>query len=127
MVGQAQTPASNSEPLLALRGLTRRFGGLTAVDAIDLDLAKGDLVSIIGPNGAGKTTLFNLVTGLDRPDAGEVRLDGRPITGFSPEKLAGLGFARTFQLGRVFGNLSVIENVLIGAHTGYAPSGRRRH
>jgi branched-chain amino acid transport system ATP-binding protein len=103
-------------PLLSLRGLTRHFGGLTAVDAIDLDLAKGELVSIIGPNGAGKTTLFNLVTGLDRPDSGEVRLDGREITGFSPERLAGDGIARTFQLGRVFGNLSVMENVLIGAH-----------
>ena len=103
--------------LLSLRGLTRRFGGLTAVDGIDLDLANGDLVSIIGPNGAGKTTLFNLVAGLDRPDAGEVHLDGRIITGFSPETLAGLGVARTFQLGRVFGNLSVMDNVLIGAHT----------
>jgi branched-chain amino acid transport system ATP-binding protein len=103
--------------LLSLLGLTRRFGGLTAVDGIDLDLAKGRLVSIIGPNGAGKTTLFNLVTGLDRPDAGEVRLDGAAITGFSPERLAGKGIARTFQLGRVFGNLSVMENVLIGAHT----------
>jgi branched-chain amino acid transport system ATP-binding protein len=103
--------------LLSLRGLTRRFGGLTAVDSIDLDLAKGDLVSIIGPNGAGKTTLFNLVTGLDRPDAGEVRLDGQAVTGHSPEKMAANGLARTFQLGRVFGNLSVMENVLIGAHT----------
>jgi len=103
--------------LLSLRGLTRRFGGLTAVDDIDLDLAKGELVSIIGPNGAGKTTLFNLVTGLDRPDGGDVRLDGQVITSFSPEKLAGHGIARTFQLGRVFGNLSVMENVLIGAHT----------
>jgi branched-chain amino acid transport system ATP-binding protein len=103
--------------LLSLRGLTRRFGGLTAVDSIDLDLAKGDLVSIIGPNGAGKTTLFNLVTGLDRPDAGEVRLDGQAVTGHSPEKMAASGLARTFQLGRVFGNLSVMENVLIGAHT----------
>jgi len=103
--------------LLSLRGLTRRFGGLTAVDNIDLDLAKGDLVSIIGPNGAGKTTLFNLVTGLDRPDAGEVRLDGQIVTGHSPEKMAANGLARTFQLGRVFGNLSVMENVLIGAHT----------
>jgi len=103
--------------LLSLRGLTRRFGGLTAVDGIDLDLAKGDLVSIIGPNGAGKTTLFNLVTGLDRPDAGEVRLDGQVVTGHSPEKMAASGLARTFQLGRVFGNLSVMENVLIGAHT----------
>jgi branched-chain amino acid transport system ATP-binding protein len=104
-------------PLLSLRGLTRRFGGLTAVDGIDLDLAKGGLVSIIGPNGAGKTTLFNLVTGLDRPDAGEVRFEGQDITGLSPERLAGRGIARTFQLGRVFGNLSVRDNVLIGAHT----------
>ena len=103
--------------MLSLRGLTRRFGGLTAVDAIDLDLARGELVSIIGPNGAGKTTLFNLVTGLDRPDAGEVRFEGQDVTGFSPERLAGEGIARTFQLGRVFGNLSVMDNVLIGAHT----------
>ncbi|MGL9621777.1 ABC transporter ATP-binding protein [Bradyrhizobium sp. U531] len=103
--------------MLSLRGLTRRFGGLTAVDAIDLDLAKGELVSIIGPNGAGKTTLFNLVTGLDRPDAGTVRFEGQDITGLSPERLAGEGIARTFQLGRVFGNLSVMDNVLIGAHT----------
>jgi branched-chain amino acid transport system ATP-binding protein len=102
--------------LLSLRGVTRTFGGLTAVDHIDLDLGQGELVSIIGPNGAGKTTLFNLVTGLDRPDAGEVRLGGQVITGFAPEKLANLGVARTFQLGRVFGNLSVMDNVLIGAH-----------
>jgi branched-chain amino acid transport system ATP-binding protein len=102
--------------LLSLRGVTRTFGGLTAVDHIDLDLGQGELVSIIGPNGAGKTTLFNLVTGLDRPDGGEVRLGGQVITGFAPEKLANYGVARTFQLGRVFGNLSVMDNVLIGAH-----------
>ncbi|WP_194404198.1 ABC transporter ATP-binding protein [Bradyrhizobium sp. CCBAU 53351] len=109
--------AEQHVPMLSLRGLTRRFGGLTAVDAIDLDLAKGELVSIIGPNGAGKTTLFNLVTGLDRPDAGTVHFEGRDITGLSPERLAAEGIARTFQLGRVFGNLSVMDNVLIGAHT----------
>ncbi|QOG21947.1 ATP-binding cassette domain-containing protein [Bradyrhizobium sp. SEMIA] len=106
-----------AEPMLSLRGLTRRFGGLTAVDAIDLDLARGELISIIGPNGAGKTTLFNLVTGLDRPDAGTVHFEGQDITGLSPERLAAEGIARTFQLGRVFGNLSVMDNVLIGAHT----------
>ncbi|MCA1505195.1 MULTISPECIES: ABC transporter ATP-binding protein [Bradyrhizobium] len=103
--------------MLSLRGLTRRFGGLTAVDAIDLDLARGELISIIGPNGAGKTTLFNLVTGLDRPDAGTVSFEGQDITGLPPERLAAEGIARTFQLGRVFGNLSVMDNVLIGAHT----------
>jgi branched-chain amino acid transport system ATP-binding protein len=117
MAEEINAPVASHASLLSLRGLTRRFGGLTAVDGIDLDLAKGELVSIIGPNGAGKTTLFNLVTGLDRPDGGEVRLDGKAITGFSPERLAGSGIARTFQLGRVFGNLSVMENVLIGAHT----------
>ena len=116
MAEPIKAPDASPASLLQLRGLTRRFGGLTAVDSIDLDLKSGELVSIIGPNGAGKTTLFNLVTGLDRPDAGEVRLDGQRITGFSPEKLAGQGIARTFQLGRVFANLSVIDNVLIGAH-----------
>ena len=95
----ASAPAA---PALSVRGLTRRFGGLTAVNAVDLDLVQGELVSIIGPNGAGKTTLFNLVTGLDAADAGEVLLSGQAITGFSPERLAGLGVARTFQLGRVF-------------------------
>ncbi|MBR0786392.1 ABC transporter ATP-binding protein [Bradyrhizobium iriomotense] len=109
--------AEQLHAMLSLRGLTRRFGGLTAVDAIDLDLARGELISIIGPNGAGKTTLFNLVTGLDRPDAGTVRFEGQDITGLSPERLAAEGIARTFQLGRVFGNLSVMDNVLIGAHT----------
>jgi len=121
MAGPIEASASASgaaDPaFLSLRGLTRRFGGLTAVDAIDLDLGEGELVSIIGPNGAGKTTLFNLVTGLDRPDGGEVRLDREVITGLSPETLASRGIARTFQLGRVFGNLSVMDNVLIGAHT----------
>jgi branched-chain amino acid transport system ATP-binding protein len=102
--------------LLEIRGLTRRFGGLTAVNAVDLDLAEGELVSIIGPNGAGKTTLFNLMTGLDDPDAGTVKLDGNDITRLSSDKLAALGIARTFQHGRVFANLSVLDNVLVGAH-----------
>jgi branched-chain amino acid transport system ATP-binding protein len=115
--GSASESGAADPAFLSLRGLTRRFGGLTAVDAIDLDLGEGELVSIIGPNGAGKTTLFNLVTGLDRPDAGEVCLGGQAITGLAPETLARKGIARTFQLGRVFGNLSVRDNVLIGAHT----------
>jgi branched-chain amino acid transport system ATP-binding protein len=104
-------------PILQFEGLTRRFGGVTAVDALALSVAEGELVSIIGPNGAGKTTMFNLVTGLDKPDAGTVTFAGRDITGFPAEQLATLGFARTFQHGRVFGNLSVLDNVLVGAHT----------
>jgi branched-chain amino acid transport system ATP-binding protein len=102
--------------MLEIRGLTRRFGGLTAVDAVDLDVAEHEFVSIIGPNGAGKTTLFNLATGLDEADAGTVRLEGRDVSGCSPEKLAALGVARTFQHGRVFANLSVLDNILVGAH-----------
>jgi branched-chain amino acid transport system ATP-binding protein len=104
-------------PILQLEGLTRRFGGVTAVDALALSVAEGELVSIIGPNGAGKTTMFNLVTGLDAPDAGIVTFADRNVTSVPAEQLATLGFARTFQHGRVFGNLSVLDNVLVGAHT----------
>ncbi|QOF78669.1 ABC transporter ATP-binding protein [Variovorax sp. 38R] len=104
-------------PLLEVRGLVRRFGGLTAVNAVDLQVGEGELLSVIGPNGAGKTTLFNLVTGLDKPDAGQVRFDGHDITGLPAQQLAQRGLARTFQHGRVFANLSVLDNVLVGAHT----------
>ena len=104
-------------PLLEIRGLSRSFGGVTAVQSLDLHVMPGELVSIIGPNGAGKTTTFNLISGLDRPDAGEIRLGQRALAGLSPEAIAALGVARTFQHGRVFANLSVLDNVLIGAHT----------
>jgi branched-chain amino acid transport system ATP-binding protein len=103
--------------LLDIHGLTRHFGGVTAVNDLSLQVDAGELVSVIGPNGAGKTTLFNLVTGLDAPDGGSVRFAGRDITGLAAETLAGLGLARTFQHGRVFGNLSVLDNVLVGSHT----------
>ncbi|MDR6859899.1 ABC transporter ATP-binding protein [Variovorax guangxiensis] len=103
--------------LLEVAGLTRRFGGLTAVDAVDLRVGEGELVSVIGPNGAGKTTLFNLVTGLDQPDGGLVRFVDEDITGWPAQRLAARGIARTFQHGRVFANLTVLDNVLVGAHT----------
>ncbi|PLC04761.1 ABC transporter ATP-binding protein [Variovorax sp. RO1] len=103
--------------LLEIHGLVRRFGGLTAVNAVDLQVGEGELLSVIGPNGAGKTTLFNLVTGLDKPDAGQVRFDGHDITGLPAQQLAQRGLARTFQHGRVFANPSVLDNVLVGAHT----------
>jgi len=103
--------------LLEVSGLTRRFGGLKAVNGVDLTLDEGELVSVIGPNGAGKTTLFNLVTGLDQPDEGKVRFAGEDITGWPAQKLAARGLARTFQHGRVFANLTVLDNVLLGAHT----------
>jgi branched-chain amino acid transport system ATP-binding protein len=104
-------------PLLQIRGLTRRFGGVVAVDTLDLEVFEGELVSLIGPNGAGKTTTFNLISGLDRADGGEALFAGRRIEKRSPEAIAALGIARTFQHGRVFANLSVLENVLIGSHT----------
>ena len=103
-------------PLLVISGLTRRFGGLTAVKPLDLELREGELLSVIGPNGAGKTTLFNLITGLDTPDGGRVTLAGRDITGMKPDRVSGLGLARTFQHGRVFANLPVRDNIMIGGH-----------
>ena len=103
-------------PLLEVRSLTRRFGGLTAVSGLDLAVAEGEFVSVIGPNGAGKTTAFNLISGLDKPDEGTIRFDGRDIAGRPPEAIARAGLVRTFQHGRVFANLSVADNVLVGAH-----------
>jgi branched-chain amino acid transport system ATP-binding protein len=102
--------------LLEIKGLTRRFGGVTAVKGLDLCVEAGELVGVIGPNGAGKTTSFNLISGLDRADAGSILFDGRAIERLRPEAIAGLGLARTFQHGRVFANLSVEDNVLMGAH-----------
>ena len=102
--------------LLEARGVTRRFGGITAVDQVNLHVAEGEFLSVIGPNGAGKTTLFNLVSGQDRMDTGSVTLDGRDITNLSPHRMAEIGVARTFQHGRVFGNLTVMDNVLLGCH-----------
>jgi branched-chain amino acid transport system ATP-binding protein len=102
---------------LEIRALTRRFGGVAAVRSLDLTVDEGEFVSLIGPNGAGKTTTFNMVSGLDRPDEGEILFEGRPIQRLPPEAIAALGIARTFQHGRVFANLSVEDNVLIGAHT----------
>jgi branched-chain amino acid transport system ATP-binding protein len=103
--------------LLEVTGIVRTFGGLTAVDHVDLRVGEGELLSVIGPNGAGKTTLFNLITGVDAPDSGSIRFAGQEIAGLPPERLAELGMARTFQHGRVFANLSVLDNVLVGAHT----------
>src|ERR1700728_3002131 len=96
---------------LEIRGLTRRFGGFAAVKSLDLAVDDGELVSLIGPNGAGKTTTFNMISGLDRPDEGEILFAGRPIQGLSLEAIAERGLARTFQHGRVFANLSVEDNV----------------
>ncbi|WP_043284551.1 ABC transporter ATP-binding protein [Paraburkholderia oxyphila] len=109
--------AAPRDVLFDVRGVTRRFDGLTAVGGVSFSITRGECVSVIGPNGAGKSTLFNLLAGADMPDEGVVRFDGEDVTGYAPEQLAARGVARTFQHGRVFGNLSVLENVLIGAHS----------
>lgn len=103
-------------PLLEARQLTMRFGGLTAVKQVDFTLEKGVIASLIGPNGAGKTTFFNMLTGIYKPTSGHLRLEGKEITGASPDKLTGLGIARTFQNIRLFNNMTVLENVLVGRH-----------
>jgi branched-chain amino acid transport system ATP-binding protein len=105
-------------PLLEVRNLVKHFGGVSAVDDVSFDVYPGQVVSIIGPNGSGKTTIFNLVSGQLRADAGTVVLDGRPLGALTPDRIAARGLARTFQNGRVFGNMTVEENLLVGLHTG---------
>ncbi|WP_332767876.1 branched-chain amino acid ABC transporter ATP-binding protein/permease [Phenylobacterium sp.] len=105
-----------SVPILETRALVKRFGGVTAVKALNLAMFPGQIVAIIGPNGSGKSTLFNLITGVDRPDDGRILFMGQDITGLPPHRIAERGIARTFQNLRVFSDLNVMENVLVGAH-----------
>jgi len=102
--------------LLSVKGLTKSFGGLMAVNDVSLDLAEGSIMGLIGPNGAGKTTVFNLITGIYRPDQGEILFKDMPIMGVPTHRIVSLGIARTFQTIRLFQNLSVLENVLSGRH-----------
>jgi len=98
--------------LLELRQIDKSFGGLRVIADLDLIVKEHEIVSVIGPNGAGKTTLFNLITGIYRPDSGEIQLDGRNIVGMAPHKITELGIARTFQTLRLFLNMTVKENVM---------------
>jgi branched-chain amino acid transport system ATP-binding protein len=108
---------SEGSPLLALHGVTKRFGGLTAVSDVSLTVPAGELLGVIGPNGAGKTTLFNVISGYYRPDSGRVVFAGHDVVGVAPHAICRLGLTRTFQLVKPFGNLSVTDNVMIGALT----------
>jgi branched-chain amino acid transport system ATP-binding protein len=101
---------------LEIRGLTKKFGGLTAVNTFDMHIEKGEIVGLIGPNGAGKTTVFNLITGIYPPTSGEVIYDGMNITSKKPHQVAKLGIGRTFQLNPLFGDFSVLENVSTSFH-----------
>jgi branched-chain amino acid transport system ATP-binding protein len=103
--------------VLTLERITKRFGGLTAVRAVDLEVGAGELLGIIGPNGAGKTTLFNVISGYYAPEEGRVLFQGQDVTGRAPHAISRLGLTRTFQIVKPFGNLSVSDNVMIGALT----------
>ena len=102
--------------LLEIRGVAKRFGGLLALDSVDLSLEEGMIASLIGPNGAGKTTLFHILTGIYRPDRGEIRFRDRPLIGLSPDQVTKAGICRTFQNIRLFSHMTVLENVLVGMH-----------
>jgi branched-chain amino acid transport system ATP-binding protein len=103
--------------MLELSEVSKRFGGLAAVQDVNLVIRKGEIISVIGPNGAGKTTVFNLITGIYHPTTGDIRLQGRSLVGLSPDRVLVHGIARTFQNIRLFNNMTVMENVLVGLHT----------
>jgi branched-chain amino acid transport system ATP-binding protein len=103
-------------PLLAATGVTKRFGGLTALAEVTLSVMRGEIFGLIGPNGAGKTTLFNVLTGLYRSDAGEITFNEESLTGSKPHRVAASGIARTFQNIRLFANMTALENVMVGRH-----------
>jgi branched-chain amino acid transport system ATP-binding protein len=109
-------PAAGGPPILEVEGLTRRFGGVTALDAVSFAVAPAEIVAVIGPNGAGKTTLFNVVTGFLPPTGGHVRYRGRPIAGWAASRIAAAGLIRTFQHHVVFAEMTVVENVMVGCH-----------
>jgi branched-chain amino acid transport system ATP-binding protein len=102
--------------MLEVENISKSFGGLKAMSGVSLNVNRGEIVSVIGPNGAGKTTLFNLITGVYKPDSGDVRFEGRSIAGLKPNKIVDIGIARTFQNLRLFMNQTVLENVLVAQH-----------
>jgi branched-chain amino acid transport system ATP-binding protein len=117
-------PAAGVEPLLAVRGLSKRFGGLTALDLIDLDVREGEVVGLIGPNGAGKTTFVNCITGVERPTSGQVLFAGADLLALPSYEIGRRGLARTFQVVRPFRSMTMRENVAVGALFGSGAAGR---
>src|ERR1700716_248659 len=112
-----QAPEHSGEPLLKLDKASKHFGGLAAVQDVDLQVFPQEIVSVIGPNGAGKTTVFNLITGIYRPTSGDIRLEAKTLVGLNPDQVVVRGIARKFQNIRLFNNMTVLENVLVGQHT----------
>ena len=103
-------------PILIARKVTKRFGGLVAVNSVDFEIPDKSIVSIIGPNGAGKTTFFNCITGFNRPDEGEILFEGTPIHRLRPDQITKLGISRTYQNIRLFAEMTALENILVGQH-----------
>jgi branched-chain amino acid transport system ATP-binding protein len=111
-------------PILEVREAAKRFGGVMAIENVSFEVVAGEILGLIGPNGAGKTTLVNLITGVARPSHGSITFEGRPLAGLRPHQIGRMGVARTFQVVRPFANLSVLENVAVGAMYGAGGSGR---
>jgi branched-chain amino acid transport system ATP-binding protein len=126
MDARAGDGMAGAPPLLEVHGVTKRFGGLVANQAISFDVAPGEIVGVIGPNGAGKSTLFDVVTGFHRPDGGDIRLAGEAITGLRPDQISRRGIGRTFQKLRPFSGMTVRENVTVGALLHAASTGAAR-
>ncbi len=116
MIMQTQTHSNDSAPVLEIRNMTQRFGGLTAVSDFSVSLKNNQMAGLIGPNGAGKTTVFNLVSGFYQPTEGEIFIDGHPTAGKKPHKVTALGVARTFQNIRLWNQMSVLDNIRVAQH-----------
>ena len=113
--------------VLSLKKITKRFGGLTALNGVDLVIRKGEIVGLIGPNGAGKSTLFNVITSIYKPNSGDIFLQGKRITGRPPHHICRSGVSRTYQLVRTFLSMTALENVLVGAIYGHRLRGKDAH
>src|SRR5436305_9447442 len=116
-VGASGALSSRAMALLSVRNVTRRFGGIVAIDDVSLDVEPGQIVGLIGPNGAGKTTLFNVITRLYRPDSGRLEFEGKSLLRTPPHRIVRPGIARTFQNVELFRTMTVLDNVLVGAHS----------
>ncbi|HXA98168.1 MAG TPA: ATP-binding cassette domain-containing protein, partial [Candidatus Dormibacteraeota bacterium] len=112
--------------MLTVEGLSKRFGGFTAVSDVSFTVAKGEIVGLIGPNGSGKSTIFNLLSGALTPNAGSIRFEGREIAGLAPHRIINLGIGRTFQIPRPFRRLSLLENVALAGFFGRGRASRRQ-
>lgn len=115
-------PGKDAEILLSCRGIERSFGGLKALKGVDIEVRQGEIFSLIGPNGSGKTTMINVITGFYPPDAGQIELFGRNVSGLAPHRIARAGVARTFQNLALFKGMTVLDNILLGRHVHMRPS-----